>query len=319
MKQPWKPVLGLVLLVCLVTAFILVVADRSKTDGDGDGPLGIPLESGSAARTSAPAVPPAGSRHVHMGDSYAAGTGPLNLVSGVPIPCQRTTDNSGRQLAERMQWTITDVSCASAKTENLTVEQYFGAGPQLDALNVDTDVVTVVLGANDEDFFDTLVTKCANLGLQDPTGAPCADTYREMFTASLESATGPNLAQAFAEIAQRAPNATVYAAGYSWLTPATGDCRPTLRFADGDIEFAREMQTLLNAQVKAGVEKSGGVYVDMAERSEGHDACASTQKRWIEPAFDTSGEPTGLAANHPNDRGHTAMADAFEAAIRARR
>lgn len=318
MRQVWKAVLGLLLLLSALAAFVFVVNDRSETFVDGEGQLRAPLGSGSAG-PSMPGVPPAGSQHVHMGDSYAAGTGPLNMVSGAPIACQRTSDNSGQQLADRMKWELTDVSCASAKTENLTVEQYFGAGPQLDALTADTDVVTVVLGANDDDFFDTLVTACANLGVGDPTGSPCANTYREMFTASLQSVTGPNLARAFAQIAAKAPNATIYVAGYPWLTPATGACRPTLRFANGDIEFAREMQTLLNAQVKSGVEKAGGVYVDMAERSAGHDACASKQKRWIEPAFYATGEPTGLAANHPNARGHTAISAAFEAAIRAQR
>lgn len=321
MTKTWRFALLAVLLVAIVVAVLLVCRGTDSRDPIG----GQAVRSGSTPQNSLPtgssqAPPGPGARYVHMGDSYGAGTGPLNLVKGAPVPCQRTTVNPARQLARKMRWQLTDVSCASAKTENLSVEQYFGAGPQLDALSSETQVVTVVMGANDEDFFDTLVTKCANLGRQDPSGSPCRDAYGEFFRSSLRVGTGPNLKKAFRDIAGKAPNAQLFAAGYPWLTPATGDCRPALRFADGDISFAREMQELLNEQVRLGVESVGGTYVDMAERSEGHDACAPADVRWIEPAFNAdTGQPTGLSANHPNSAGQRAIAEAFAASIRAQR
>ena len=284
----------------------------------GSTPAASAVTKSSAESAPNPLLVP-GIEHVHMGDSYAAGTGPYNLVEGAPIPCQRTTVNPGRLLSKRMHWRTRDVACASAKTENLYIEQYFGAGPQLDALSARTRVVTSVLGANDEDFFDTLVTTCAKLGDTDPSGSPCRDAYESQFRAQLTRSTGPNLRKAYLDIAAKAPHARIFAVGYPWLVPAEQACRPSMRFADGDIAFAREMQALLNAQVKAAVEGAGGTFVDMAEGSEGHDACESSDVRWIEPAYDETGAPTGLPANHPNARGQAAMAQALEQAIRRQR
>lgn len=270
-----------------------------------------------AASSTGPSLLAAGTEHVHMGDSYAAGTGPDNLASGAPIPCQRTTVNPGQLLSKTLRWRTHDVACASAKTENLYVEQYFGAGPQLDALSARTRVVTSVLGANDGDFFDTLVTSCATLGSTDPSGSPCRDAYADQFRSQLTRSTGPNLRKAYRSIAAKAPNAEIFAVGYLWLVPASGACRPALRFADGDIAFVREMEALLNKQVRDAVESVGGTFVDMSELAEGHDACADADVRWIEPAYDAeTGAKTGLAANHPNPLGQRAMANALEQAIR---
>lgn len=301
--------------IAAVAAATVVVPHVRGIDGVGRaGPTSSVTAPVTSAGTSA--TPAARLRYVHMGDSYGAGTGPYHLAPDAPVPCQRTTKNPARQLAQRMRWQLHDVSCASAKTENLYVEQYFGAGPQLDALNEDVQVVTVVLGANDGDFFDTLVKKCADLGATDPTGAPCRDAMGADLESTLRSQTGPNLRRAFRDIAAKAPNAELYAVGYPFLVPASGACRPALRFADGDIVFARAMLTLLNEQVRTAVEAANGVFVDMSKASEGHDACAPAQDRWIEPAYDESGEPTGLPANHPNPRGQQAMATALQAAVK---
>lgn len=291
---------------------------ESPSTAVGTASVVSPQTAGSSTPAGAPAdgVPRPGAEYVHMGDSYAAGTGPYDLDPTAPVNCQRTLKNPGRQLALRMGWQIRDVSCASAKTENLTVEQYFGAGPQLDALGTATRIVTVVLGANDEDFFDTLVTRCAALGSSAPTGSPCQDTLGADLEAALVEGTRPNLRKAFTDIAAKAPNARIYALGYPWVVPDSGACRPAMRFADGDIPFARTMQALLNKQVKAAAEHAGAVFVDMSRKSDGHDACAAADERWIEPAFDVeTGRPTGLPANHPNPRGQRAMADALRAAL----
>lgn len=260
-----------------------------------------------------------GARYVNLGDSYAAGTGERDLAPGAPVRCQRTASNPGARLAQRMKWSIHDVSCTSATTAHLTESQHPGLDPQLDALDDTIDVVTVSLGANDGQFFGFLVSKCAGLGEDDPTGSPCRDQYADELTDMLQNETGPSLRDAYAEIAKKAPNAEIYAIGYPWLVPESGACRPELRFADGDIRFARELQDQLNAEAKTAVEAAGGTFVDMSVRADGHDGCAAENVRWVEPANDADGNSLGVSANHPNARGQRAMADALEAAVRTPR
>ncbi|GAC57674.1 putative esterase [Gordonia hirsuta DSM 44140 = NBRC 16056] len=312
----------------LVTALIAIIAVATVLVLDRRGEMtvaGTPSSAGGTPSAAAPSQAPLpkklgpGARHVHMGDSYAAGTGESDLAPDAPVRCQRTSSNPGIQVAERMKWAVRDVSCTSAKTEHMTQSQHRGLAPQTEALDDSIDVVTVVLGANDEDFFGFLVSRCAGAGAEDPTGSPCRDQYGQELIEKLTSGTGPNLKAAYAEIAAKAPNAEIYAIGYPWLVPASGACRPELGFADGDIAFARELQAELNSRAKSAVESVGGTFVDMAELSDGHDACTTEKVRWIEPAFDADGRTMGIPGNHPNARGQRAMADALEKAIRAGR
>lgn len=292
------------------------VSGTARISG-GETPASAPASPGTESPHALPAGLGPGAHHVHMGDSYAAGTGEPDLVPDAPRRCQRTKNNPGARVARELGWDFHDVSCTSATTEHLTVAQHDSLLPQADALDEDTDVVTVVLGANDGAFFGQLVSVCADLGEVDPSGSPCREQYGEELTATLETVTGPNLKAAYREIHSAAPNARIFAIGYPWLLPESGACRPAMRFADGDIAFGREIQALLNEKAEEAVESVGGTFVDMSALSDGHDACASEDVRWIEPAFDAeTGRGMGVPGNHPNARGQQAMAGALEAAIR---
>lgn len=311
-----------VVVVVLLAAVATFFALRDTRTVDGEAHPGTLASTTAPPSTTAPLprqLRP-GATYVNMGDSYAAGTGGRDLAPDAPVRCQRTASNPGAQVAKRMKWKLTDVSCTSATTENLTVAQNDEVEPQVDALSEKTDVVSVILGANDEAFFGLLVSKCADLGGVHPTGSPCKDQYGDELKAILTDETGPNLTAAFEQIAAAAPNAQIYAVGYPWLVPKSGDCRPALAFADGDIPFARSMQALLNEKLEAAVASVDGTFVDMSGLSDGHDACAGADARWVEPAFDPdTGRRTGVPGNHPNERGQAAMATALEAAIRAQR
>ena len=287
-------------------------ADPSRVERSGSEHSGADREgAGSSA-----AEPTPDGTYVHLGDSYAAGTGAGEPVSGSSAVCMRTDQNFGEQLARRRGQPVLDVSCAGATTANLTADQYYGVGPQLDALSASTRVVTVMIGGNDADVFATLIGRCASLAESDPAGAPCRTAVGDRIERDLREQVGPALMRAFADIAAAAPNARVVVPGYPWVVPATGSCRPAVQLADGDVRFVREFQTRLNGLVAAAAEASGAVFVDLAERSDGHDACAPPGVRWIEPMRDpATGSRTGVGAMHPNERGQTALADAVATAL----
>lgn len=291
-------VLAAVLTVIAAVAVVLVVRESgsSSTPAPAGPDPSAPGSPGSSSVESA-------ATHVHLGDSFAAGTGVTPLAADSPLACQRSSRNFGQLLAERFEWTVRDVSCAGATTSNLTEGQYEGVGPQLDALSPTTETVTVTLGGNDDDVFSTAVGECTRLGRADPRGAPCRAALRTRMVRAIDRVTRPALERGLREIADRAPKARVFVVGYPWLLPASGGCYEQIPIAAGDLPFLHDLQQRLNAAARTAARESGAIYVDMSRLSVGHDACAGPG-RWIEPVGH------GVASMHPNARGQQAMADA---------
>lgn len=77
-------------------------------------------------------------RYVALGDSSAAGPG---IPDEIDSACRRSNHNWPHVLAEMLGAALTDVTCTGATTAS--------AGPQLDALRSDTELVTLAIGAND--------------------------------------------------------------------------------------------------------------------------------------------------------------------------
>ena len=254
---------------------------------------------------------PAPLTHVHLGDSFAAGTGTSPLVEDSPFVCQRSEHDFGQLIAERRGHRLTDVSCAGAWTRSLYEAQYEGVAPQLEAVTPDTDLVTLTLGGNDATLYSTLVGQCSSVAAQDPTGAPCRAELGARPARSIDDEIGPDVRRALRDIRARAPHARIVLAGDPWLTPTAASCRPALTLADGDIAYVRRTQARLNAVLAKAAEATGTVFVDMAERSDGHDACAPKGTRWIEPMV---GADTSIVM-HPNVDGQRAIADAVEAVL----
>ncbi len=247
--------------------------------------------------------------YAHLGDSYAAGVGLQPLVADSPFPCLRAQDNYGELLARRRGWTLVDVSCGGARTENLTRGQYEGVGPQLDALGPQIRVVTLTLGGNDGDVFATAVGECTRLGHEDPDGDPCRRALGVRLLREIDSRTRPDLEAGLKLVRERAPHARVLITGYPWLLPPTGGCFDEVSVAAGDVRYLRRLQQRLNDAVEAAARGAGAQYVDVSEVSTGHDACAG-RRRWIEPMG------AGSGSLHPNAAGQRAMADAVAAALR---
>ncbi|MEL7976040.1 SGNH/GDSL hydrolase family protein [Isoptericola sp. F-RaC21] len=258
--------------------------------------------------TAAPAgAAPDPEKYVALGDSYSAGSGILPPDPDAPLACLRTTLNYPHFLADRLGADLVDVTCGAAQTKDLAQSQSPGVAPQLDAVTEDTDLVTLTIGGNDNNTFIGALLACGSAGaLTGGRGNPCERTYGDRFTSQVEETTYPAVRQALEEIKARAPHADVAILGYPWILPAEKGCFAKLPVAAGDVPYLRDLQATLNGVIERAADETGATFVDLAERSEGRDACAPAGERWVEPLlFGTNVVPV-----HPNARGESAMADA---------
>src|SRR5947208_6663327 len=103
-----------------------------------------------ATTAAAASAEPRFHHYVALGDSYPSGPFiPAQRLD--PLGCGRSTANYPSVLAAALHTTqLTDVSCAGADTTNMTRPQrvpFNGTNPpQLDALRIDTGLVTLGIG-----------------------------------------------------------------------------------------------------------------------------------------------------------------------------
>ncbi len=254
-------------------------------------------------------MPAQSTEYVNLGDSFSAGTGVSPLEEDSPIYCQRSSRNYAHIVAEDEDFDLTDVSCAGADTGDFRESQHQGVPPQLDALDEDTDVVTLMIGGNDEQTYGRAIRLCSELADLDRAGAPCTDRYGRSLIDPVAADIYPAVRQALRDVRNRAPNARILLAGYPWLLPPTVGCHPEMRLAEGDVPMIRELQTALNTYGRRAAEDEGVEFVDMSQVSEGHDACAGDD-RWIEPMT-----TSGPGAVHPNEQGQAAIAEQVRKAL----
>jgi len=268
--------------------------------------------AGVVAAAAPAGAAPDPQQYVALGDSYSAGSGILPADLEAPLACLRTTLNYPHFVADRLDVDLVDVTCGAAQTSHLTQPQYPGVAPQLAALSEDTDLVTLTIGGNDNSTFIGALLACGSAGaLTAGHGNPCERTYGDRFTSQVEETTYPAVRQALEDIRARAPHAEVAILGYPWILPAEKGCFAKLPVAAGDVPYLRDLQATLNGVIERAAGETGTTYVDLAARSEGHDACAPAGERWVEPLlFGTNVVPV-----HPNARGESAMADAALAAL----
>lgn len=241
--------------------------------------------------------------YVALGDSYSAG--PLiTTIRSDPSGCVRSTDNYPAFLAGWLSvGTYTDVTCSAADTADLTGRQNLLDGkrvaPQLDALSVDTDLVTLGIGGNDFSIFSSLIDCVEGCSPQ-----------REALLLRNAGRVEERVAGAVRAIARRAPEAEIFVVGYPHVLPAKKTCAAVPLPSD-QLTAATRIADRLNASLRAGSESAGASYVDLGPASEGHDVCAG-QAAWINgPEL-----RMGIAAPfHPVLAGMRGVADEVFAAV----
>ncbi|GAB33150.1 SGNH/GDSL hydrolase family protein [Gordonia otitidis] len=298
----------------VIAALLIAVAFTATAcaDGTGDRAEGTsnPVDS-TSTRAEGTSDRADSTVYVNLGDSYSAGTGVRPLVEDSPFQCQRSSLNFAHVLAQRRGLALDDVSCAGATTSDFFAAQYFGVGPQLDALGDGTRFVTLMIGGNDGDIFSGTIRDCGDVAAENPSGSPCRARYGDTFVERVRERTYPDVVRALRAVGERAPHARVLVVGYPWILPPTTGCYPTMRVAAGDVAYIRDLQSTLNDTVARATAATGGTFVDMSAVSEGHDACQPEGTRWIEPQVGSSAPVTV----HPNAAGQRAIADEVGAAL----
>ncbi len=255
-------------------------------------------------------APPAASateplRYVALGDSYSAASGVLPPDPTAPPTCLRSLANYPHLIAAATGATLTDVTCGGADTGDFFAPQYSGVAPQIEAVDADTELITMTIGGNDSGVFLDSILQCGSAGLSTlGQGSPCKDRYGSSFEDTIRTTTYPALVEALQAVRTAAPDAEVAILGYPWILPRSGGCFDRMPIATGDVPYLRSLQTTLNDAVRRAAAATGATYVDMGEVSEGHDACQPLGVRWIEPVL----QGTNPVVVHPNALGESGMA-----------
>jgi hypothetical protein len=250
---------------------------------------------------------------VGLGDSFAAG--PLIPDQSLsPLGCLRSDSNYAHQAAATLGYSLTDVSCSGAETEDMFNAQSTDAGtnpPQLDALDSGTDVVTLQVGGNDIGFSE-IISNCVTFNPFDG----CKDEYVVGGVDEVSqriAATAPLVDDVLDAIATESPSAEVYVVNYAAILPHSGSfgCWPQVPIAFSDVTWLRSKQVELNAMLATQASANGATLVDDYSASSGHDACKSSSVRWVEPLV-----PGNTAAPfHPNLNGMTGIAAVVAAEV----
>lgn len=250
------------------------------------------LASGATGATSASAAPAAANGGVvydALGDSYASGYG----VPPYDGSCGRSESAYAEQLNGRRRIHLDDfVACAGATTTSLV------AGGQLDALDADTDLVTLTIGGNDIGWSSTVV---ACLGGTDAQCAAAVAATRSSITTKLPGL----LASVYTQVAQHAPNARVVVTGYPRLfSPFYGTY---LGASVSEQRALNDGANVLNRVIAQAAKKQGFTFVDVTNRFRGHGVNAPSA--WILGPFDP-------AAFHPTLSGYLAYTAAIASSLR---
>ncbi|KQU56790.1 lipase [Rhodococcus sp. Leaf278] len=276
---------------------------RSRTKRFGLGVVAVVVLALSSPPTAA-ASPIA---HVNLGDSFSAGSGVLPLAPSTPLRCLQSEQNFAHIVASQQGYSLTDISCGGAATDDFYAPQFEGARAQFDALSPSTDVVTVMIGGNDSSVFSGAIAACVS-ALATHAGAfdPCTQQNGSTFDDKILDSTLPAVRQALRDIHTRVPEAKVIIVGYPWLIPASSTCAPQVPVALGDVPYLRNLQATLNDAIRQAAVDTDTTFVDMSVASEGHDACQPVGVRWVEPLLFAN----QFVPLHPNALGEAAIAAA---------
>lgn len=262
---------------------------------------------GGGGSDSASDDAPDGPRYVALGDSFTAGPGifPVDSRSG---DCARSTLNYPRLVAKAIDAkSFVDVSCAGATSDNVLETVPIPSGTtavtaQLEAVEPDTQLVTVGIGGNDSGLFSSLSSACTK------QGDACADYLKDKLPKVLKS-TRRNVAAVLEAVAERAPKAEVVLVGYLRVVPEDRGC-DNLGGAALDTGRVAAGEGKIDAMLAGAAKDAGATYVSMNDPSEGHDACSTDA--WTNGLAPELGDGISL---HPRKIGMQQVAKAVEQAI----
>ncbi|MFI7483613.1 SGNH/GDSL hydrolase family protein [Kocuria sp. M1R5S2] len=225
---------------------------------------------------------------VNLGDSYSAaiGTGGISALP-LPGPCLQGQGpdhvdklDAGPRFDVRL-----DAACSGATTTQIRA---LAGLPAVGAALAGADLVTLTLGGNDLGWTQ-IVLQCSALGHP----ALC-DTLLAQAPTAIDAAAR-SAGQTVATI-DEATDGTILVFGYPRLFDAQEDSAlmPAARAAQ-----LNALTDQLNAALRSAVEAEGAVFVDVAQRFQGHGLGSADP--WIH--FDPA-DPFDPNSLHPTSRGY---------------
>lgn len=269
---------------------------------------------GGGGFSSAPPTPPDTSirSYVALGDGFTAA--PYAGQGAGDDGCLRSAENYPALAAKTMGLTeVKDVSCTHATTNALTATFKAVKGkpalpPQLDAVDKDTDLVSIGAGIEDHDLLHEMFGIC----LVQPC-RPGTTFYTQVLDEVNQA--GDALTQAIRAIQAKAPQAYIVVVGYPRLTPppesGCKDFPPQPAGADRDV--VNYILDQLNEKVRSAALQTGSGYVDVAKLSDGHQLCSA--EPWVHGMND---QPGKAVAYHPLEAEQRAVADQLVAQVKQR-
>lgn len=215
--------------------------------------------------------------YVALGDSYSSGAGAPPYEEGL---CARSAQGYAQLWADTHDVSSFEyAACGGATTETMPF--------QLNALDAETDLVTITIGGNDVGFGST-VFSCVFGDDQD-----CVDAVNEGIEEVNAELPG-KLDATYATIRDRSPDADVIVLGYPHLVEPDGDCLTQTK-RDVLNDGSDELHEVISARASAAEFH----YVDAREYFDGHGACGDSP--WINE-FSWRGF---AEAFHPNAAGYS--------------
>jgi lysophospholipase L1-like esterase len=244
------------------------------------------------------AAAPATVKYVALGDSYAAGT----AVGSFPF-CPHGNGGYPRLLGLEGRIDLQpngNVACSGATTSDVVVNQL----NQLSALNGDTRLVTLTVGAANFDL-SGLLTVC----IQTPANCEAEIIDRLADLPEL----GSELTLLYAEVAARAPRARVIVTGYPHLFEPRLPPDPTAAIIAAINSATDRLNSTIEQAVSAANDADVNIhYVDVTEEFAGHGIPAQPPPPQPPVLFIF---PAGTEAFHPTPAGYDAYAAAIAAAL----
>lgn len=247
-------------------------------------------------------------KYVALGDGFAAApyVGKTTAKDG----CLRSDGNYPTQVAKALSVNeFIDVSCFGATTKSITQSTKAPGGKklaaQIQAVDRDTDLITLGIGIEDRDMLNTLFKVCLQLPCTDRVAPPDLQKQLDTFEA--------NLTAAVRDLQEKAPSAYIVLVGYPQLMPAQDTCSALPPLTAAELDGAFIVLQNVNNVVRSAAQQTGGIFINVAALSANNDACSD--EPWVHDKKTVGGKQKAF---HPLAPEQKAVANEIAVRVRAR-